>query len=84
MCHVMRRSDLNGRITGNAAVDDHVANAICAQTDGAYMWRPNTEQEAKAVLIELNILNYVDPNSPCAVKLYAVAGDFLVLANCTL
>ncbi|XP_071177322.1 uncharacterized protein [Mytilus edulis] len=29
--------------------------AICAQTDGAYMWRPNTEQEAKAVLIELNI-----------------------------
>ncbi|CAG2203269.1 unnamed protein product [Mytilus edulis] len=33
----------------------HEAFAICAQTDGAYMWRPNTEQEAKAVLIELNI-----------------------------
>ncbi|XP_071144249.1 uncharacterized protein [Mytilus edulis] len=39
---------------GKTAASWDTARAICAQTDGAYMWRPNTEQEAKAVLIELN------------------------------
>ncbi|CAG2205656.1 unnamed protein product [Mytilus edulis] len=37
----------------------HEAFAICAQTDGAYMWRPNNEQEAKAVFIEFNIPNII-------------------------
>ncbi|XP_071141943.1 uncharacterized protein [Mytilus edulis] len=46
--------------SGQRTTTWHEAFAICAQTDGAYMWRPNTKQEAKAVLIELNIpVNYV-------------------------
>ncbi|XP_071144458.1 uncharacterized protein [Mytilus edulis] len=36
----------------------HEAYAKCAQTDGAYMWRPNNEQEAKAVFTEFNIPEY--------------------------
>ncbi|XP_076078932.1 uncharacterized protein LOC143048985 [Mytilus galloprovincialis] len=42
--------DANG-VTWNTAADN------CASTDGAYLWRPNTAQEANAVQNEFNILN---------------------------
>ncbi|VDI74967.1 Hypothetical predicted protein [Mytilus galloprovincialis] len=37
------------QVSWNTAADN------CASTDGAYLWRPNTEQEANAVQNELNI-----------------------------
>ncbi|XP_071137193.1 uncharacterized protein [Mytilus edulis] len=37
------------RVTWNTAADN------CASTDGAYLWRPNTAQEANAVQNEFNI-----------------------------
>ncbi|CAG2216279.1 unnamed protein product [Mytilus edulis] len=37
------------QVSWNTAADN------CASTDGAYLWRPNTEHEAKAVQNEFNI-----------------------------
>ncbi|VDI57409.1 Hypothetical predicted protein [Mytilus galloprovincialis] len=58
MCHVMRRSDLNGRITGNAAVDDHVANRRVflklAQTGSSYY---QTKQVVLIVIPRLLVLD---------------------------
>ncbi|CAG2203714.1 unnamed protein product [Mytilus edulis] len=34
--------------------DWHVANAICTSTPGAYLWIPETEEEAKAVLVKFD------------------------------
>ncbi|XP_063414958.1 tetranectin-like protein isoform X3 [Mytilus trossulus] len=41
--------------SGHKQVNWNTAADNCASTDGAYLWRPNTEQEANAVQNELNI-----------------------------
>ncbi|VDI45842.1 Hypothetical predicted protein, partial [Mytilus galloprovincialis] len=51
---VMRRLGTDGNSLVNVATKDHVVNPICAGTPGAYLWRPNTEQEAAAVTSEFN------------------------------
>ncbi|VDH90339.1 Hypothetical predicted protein [Mytilus galloprovincialis] len=52
---VMRRLGKDGNGMANVATKDLVANAICAGTSGAYLWRPNTEQEAFAVLSDSSV-----------------------------
>ncbi|VDI77167.1 Hypothetical predicted protein, partial [Mytilus galloprovincialis] len=51
--HAIRHSGLNGRVPENAAMNDHGASSSCASTQGAYLWRPNTIQEANDVRDEL-------------------------------
>ncbi|XP_071127362.1 perlucin-like protein [Mytilus edulis] len=42
-------------LSGLNAVSWNTAKDNCASTDGAYLWRPNTAQEANAVQNEFNI-----------------------------
>ncbi|XP_052103632.1 uncharacterized protein LOC127737139 [Mytilus californianus] len=35
--------------------DWHVANAICTSTPGAYLWIPETREEAEAVLVKFDV-----------------------------
>ncbi|CAC5390716.1 unnamed protein product [Mytilus coruscus] len=64
--------------------DWHVANAICTSTPGAYLWIPETKEEAEAVLVKFDIFvtlnefqvftganNLADKNS----YVYAVTND---------
>ncbi|VDI45838.1 Hypothetical predicted protein [Mytilus galloprovincialis] len=53
---VMRRLGKDGNRMVNVATKDHVANLNCASTPGAYLWRPNTAQEAVGARNELDLM----------------------------
>ncbi|XP_071162255.1 uncharacterized protein [Mytilus edulis] len=40
--------------------DWHVANAICTSTPGAYLWIPDSREEAEAVLVKFDIYGKLD------------------------
>ncbi|CAG2256564.1 unnamed protein product [Mytilus edulis] len=48
-CYYTNNINRGNHVTWNTAADN------CASTDGAYLWRPNTAQEANAVQNEFNI-----------------------------